>query len=115
MSRTLSEILELIAEGGMPEADEMRCALRVQEMLFSLDNSALIRLAQGKGAAKQVYEEFFHRHKNAGQHPPRAYLGENHNPDNPTVQARRKSAKRLMESLYAQHSPTPKPGEPGSS
>lgn len=104
--KTLSEIIEICKDGGKPDVDDARFAICALDALLTFESTSLMRRAsRDKEGKKDVFshnwyfEESFNRIKRAMGKPPIEYLGDNHNPDNPEVQKRRKVSQKMWDKV----------------
>lgn len=106
MSKTLSEIIESVRDGGRPDYEDLRYAICAMEALATFDRNALMRLADAEREGSRPFlvrsavwqlNEYFGRTKRAGAKPPKEWIGWSNDPDNPEFLERRAAAKRLLE------------------
>lgn len=102
--KTLSEIINAVKAGEKPDYEDLRFALIAMDALHNRSFMALLKLAsrerEGKYNPKMFglqhqAEERFKCLKAALAIPPKEYVGESHNPDNPEVQAFRQTALKV--------------------
>lgn len=106
--KTLGEIIEAARSGGRPDYDDLRLAVCALDILGVFDRQALMTLAEAENKGQKPMltrsavwqnDERFGRMKRALNKAPREYLGADHDPDSPEVQARRQKAKTLVEKV----------------
>lgn len=109
--RTLGEILGIVHDGGKPEYDELRYALRAMESLSIFDMLAFARLADRESQNKDItgihgpesaFERRFERMKGALAMSPKDYLGPNNDPDSAEYQANRGLSKKIYHKSVGQ-------------
>ena len=107
---TLNEIIESVRDGGRPDYEDLRYAICAMAALQVFDSRALMKLAQAEREGKKPFminsaewqwEEYFNRHKRAGQKPPKEYVGWSNDPDNPDYLERRKVAMRIADAAFS--------------
>jgi len=102
--KTLREIIEAVKDGKKPEYDELRYALLALSFLHSLDSQYILKVYQKSTddkpfGLKFLAEESFNRSKRAYAIPPKEYVGDNWNPDNPDYQKQRQRYKKLIDMI----------------
>ena len=106
--KTLYETIEEVKSGGRPDYEELRFALLAMDGLRFFDSSALTKLWErerdGKYNAelfglKFEAEETFNRTKRALDVPPKQWVEETNNPDNPEYQKRREVARKIFNKM----------------
>ncbi|WP_447593569.1 hypothetical protein [Aquipseudomonas campi] len=109
----LGEIIEAAKSGERPIYDDLRLAVCAMDALMTFDRLAIWKLADGEQEGRKPFlvysalwqrEEQFGRIKRAMATAPLQYLGPNHDPDAPEVQARRQQSIRLYEKVAARKS-----------
>lgn len=102
---TLFQIISAVRDGERPDYDDLRYAICAMEALSTFDGMAFRRLAKAERgerpgvSADREWQEHFRRHKQAGEKPPKEYVGWNNDPDNPEFLKRRGISKRVMDAL----------------
>ena len=97
--RTLAQILDAIKDNGKADYEELRYALLAVDALRHLDARALQRLRKQvehgqdpRAMVRLSADESYRTVSGAMRTPPKAWLGPNHDPENPEYQAVRKAA-----------------------
>lgn len=97
---TLSEIIEAVKNGEKPEYDDLWFGLLALSHLHTFDVQDMLEVFEKTSGQNNMLamraEESFNRSKRAMAVPPKQYLGNNWNPDNPEYQKQRKLHLKLF-------------------
>ena len=108
MSKTLGDIIESCKNGERPEYDDLRFALLALSYIHSFDFQDMLKVHKTSPdepfGLKYLAEESFNRSKRAMAVPPKDYLGDNWNPDNPEYQKQRKAMGKILDKIIAKKS-----------
>ena len=97
--RTLGEIVDMAKDGRKPEYDELRYAVVALAALQHFDMNGLRRVRKLPTLAAHEHEESWRRLQTAYNKPPKDYVGAEHDPDDPEVQARIRASRKLFEKI----------------
>lgn len=108
MNKTLHEVIAAVRDGQPVDHDDLRYAVCALDALSTFDRMAFMKLAEAEREGKKPFmttsaqwqwEEHFNRQKRAAATAPKDYVGWNNDPDNPEFQARRGTAKKIMQKV----------------
>lgn len=85
-----------------PEYDDLLHGLLVLAHLHTFDWQDMLKIQEEKPLSylKLLASESFNRSKHAMNVPPKQYLGDSWNPENPDYQAQRKMFKKLADKIF---------------
>jgi hypothetical protein len=106
MKKTLSEIIEDVKDGRKPDYDDLRYALLALAFLQTFDAQDILKVYDEADKAdkfilKFLANENFNRRKRAMSVPPKDYIGNSFNPDNPDYQEERQMMNKLADKIFA--------------
>lgn len=100
---TLSEIIEAVKDGKKPDYEDLRFGLLALSHLHTFDVQDMLEVFEKTSGQNPVLhlraEESFNRSKRAMAVPPKVYLGNNWNPDNPEYQKQRRLMSKVVDKL----------------
>ena len=104
---TLSEIIESVKRGEKPDYDDLRFGLLVLTFLHNFDMQDMLDFYGDLQESPKSFpmfqrriDESYNRSKRAMNVPPKDYLGENWNPDNPEYQKQHQLMSKLVDKMF---------------
>ena len=99
--KTLLEIIDEVKDNGKPSYEDLWWAILALDGLHHFDHDALRRCAAKPDKffnnPEHQFDESFKRNKLAFSRPPKDWVGEAFDPNNPDYQAQRKAFKALAD------------------
>jgi hypothetical protein len=101
--QSLSEIIEAVKNGEKPDYDDLRFGLLALSYLHTFDTQDMLEVFEKISGQNPMLairaEESFNRSKRAMSVPPRKYLSDDWNPDNPEYQKQRRLMSKLLDKI----------------